>query len=115
MCKKIVITFLIIITFFNFAFNNYTFASTLTLNQLESGRTNTTANQFSSGGGSTRTTETRNVQASNSSFNLIYTVLAIIIVQLPLAGQTLLTLAVLPEDITKTRVFTIEDMLLRKI
>ena len=52
---------------------------------------------------------------NSSNFNLIGSVLTFLFLPLPIISQALLTLAIMPEKVTKIQMFTIEDMLFGRL
>ena len=107
MCKKAIISILIFILLFNIMPQRQVMAMTITdLNELENGITH---RDDVSGERSTASVGT--IATSDGNISLIGSILTFVFLPLPLLVQSLLTLAIMPQNATKIQLFTIEDML----
>ena len=119
MAKKAIMCILIFILLFNIVVPNRVVAtgSAFTYDDFKEIDESGTVRREGTDG--TTTTQPQQIKKSENengaNFTVIGTVLTSIFLPLPLLTQALLSLAIMPEDITKVQFFTIEDMLLRKI
>ena len=118
MAKKAITCILIFLFIFNITMQNRVMAETIKaegfsesdFNQLNNG---TVTRESTSGTDIKYKTKaiSDSKNENNQTFGLIGSILTFVFLPLPLLTQGLLTLAIMPTDVTKIQLFTIEDML----
>ena len=112
MLKKAITIVLIFIVLFEFMQYNCILArSEEALNSYNEGEATINNTKINKDGTETKEEEKKGYKA-NLFLQILTGVLGFVLVIIPSTGQALLTLAVLPDNLTKMQIFTIEDVLL---